>query len=197
MSDFTLKGRMGVELSTVLKGCCVDSILAWRPALVGQKNRCLYCDNVMKTVRAGEVNLASSAGFVTDLQKSADPELIVGEVCFSKKRFPAAADVQEWCAGHEFPAFKNILEEEMVWRVKLASLAPDTSRAVWAATGVVAVLGLEKIDTGNMASGGQVNPSQGAPADDKKDETTEEPETDAMKDLLSAFKTRLETLVRR
>jgi len=208
MSDaVNFNGKLGVETINILKGCCVDTILAWRPQLIGQKARCLYCDNPLKSVRAGEVAAPEWTGMLGECRKDiAAPDLVFGEIWFSKKRFPDTSVVTTWCIERGVEAGLDIAQDDMAFKVKTADVIPGTERVLWAAPGVVAVAGVAKqaMGMGDMAAAGVMAPAQGAAPqlgdikikDEGDDKTTTEP-TQLPKDLLSAFNMKLEALVRR
>jgi len=208
MSDkVSFNGKLGVEMITTLKGCCVDTILAWRPQLIGQKARCLYCDNPLKSVRAGEIAAPEWTGMLNECSKEiAAPDLVFGEIWFSKKRFADAGTVSVWCSERGVESGLGISQDDMAFKVKTAEVVPGTERVLWAAPGVVAVAGVAKqaMGMGDMAAAGVMAPAQGAkpglgdiamkPEGD--DKTTEEP-SQLPKELLAAFNMRLDALVRR
>ena len=178
MSELRLEGRLGVEIINPLKGCCVDSMLAWRPQVIGEKNKCLFCDNPMKTVRAGEAVAPNWTGMLNETKLLKEPDsFCIGSLFFSEKRFRDKMSVDQWCKerGMDGVAIEKL--DDMAYVVRLAEVVPDTERILWAAPGVVAAAGVSKIDTGALASGGMLNPlQQGLPeespgtTEDSKDE---------------------------
>jgi len=180
MSDLRLEGKLGVELIKPLRGCCADTILAWRPQVIGEKRKCLFCDNPMKTVRAGEAAPPEWTGMLNETKSaSEEAEFTVSQLWFSEKRFSDTFAVEKWCEerGLESP---SVEKEEMGYKISMGEITPDTDRAVWAAPGVVAVIGLAKMDTGAMSGGGMLNPLQGGVKEE--DETEETPENKRAKE---------------
>lgn len=183
MSELRLDGRLGVEMVSPMKGCCVDSILAWRPQVIGEKNKCIFCDNPMKTVRAGEAAAPEWTGMLNETRKDCeDPEFVVAELWFSEKRFNDPLAVEKWCEERGIDGQKVSSEDRMAYRIALKEIVRDTERAVWAAPGVVALLGLvktEKMNTGDMAGGGLLNPlQQGGGKKEEEEEESSETEED-------------------
>lgn len=174
MDELILEGKLGVEMINPLKGCCADSILAWRPLLIGQKQHCLYCDNPMKTVRAGEMGAPECTGMLNETRfQENTSEFGVGEIWFSEKRFDSPAAVELWCKERGLEG-TDIVSDGVAYKAALGAIVADTERAVWAAPGVIAVVGLAKIDTGSMVTGGMLHPFQSVDA--KKPEKVEEQE---------------------
>lgn len=157
-----LSGRLGVEAVRDLKGCCVDSILAWRPHLIGEKTRCLFCDNPMKSIRPGDFSF-SDFGFFPNKDREG-PEQSFSALWFSCKRFENPEKVKEWCEERDIPLKSIEQPDDMVYRVKLGDVEPGTAKALWAAQGVVATIGVSKVAAADMVEGGMVNPTQGTPA---------------------------------
>lgn len=178
MSELRLEGKLGVELINPLRGCCVDSILAWRPQVIGEKNKCLFCENPMKTVRAGEAAPPEWTGMLneTHIDREA-PEFAVAELWFSEKRFSDPIAVEKWCEDRGLSGFSVEKSDGMARKISLAEIIPDTERALWAAPGVVALAGLAKMDTGSLSGGGMLNPLQGGVKEEKKEEDEETEET--------------------
>ena len=174
MSELRLEGRLGVELIKSLRGCCVDSILAWRPHVIGEKNKCLFCENPMKTVRAGDAAVPEWTGMLneTHVEREA-PEFSVAELWFSEKRFSDASAVEKWCGERGMSGLSIEKSDGMAYKVPVAEIVPDTERVLWAAPGVVALVGLAKMATGDMAGGGMLNPLQGGVKEEDEMSTPE------------------------
>jgi hypothetical protein len=161
MSELRLEGRLGVELIQPLRGCCVDSILAWRPQVIGEKHKCLFCDNPMKTVRAGEAAPPEWTGMLNETHMDREaPEFSVAELWFSEKRFDDPTVVERWCDERGMSDASVVKTDGMAYKVSLGEIVQDTDRAVWAAPGVIALIGLAKMDTGSLATGGMLHPLQ-------------------------------------
>lgn len=178
MSELRLEGKLGVELINPLRGCCVDSILAWRPQTIGEKHKCLFCDNPMKTVRAGEAAPPEWTGMLNETHKEKPAsEFSVSELWFSEKRFGDPTEVEQWCEERGLQPPSVDKADSMAYKISLGEIVPDTERAVWVAPGVVALVGLSKMDTGSLAGGGMLNPLQGG-TKEKKEEEEESSETE-------------------
>lgn len=186
MNGLRLEGRLGVETVNALRGCCAESILGWRPQTIGEKHKCLYCDNPMKTIRAGEHAGPEWVGMLNETHiERAAPEVAVSSIWFSSKRFDALK-AERWCEERGLVGKTPEQVDGSAYRVVLGKTAEDTERAVWAAPGVLAIIGIAKMDTGSLATGGSLNPlQQGAAAEEE--ETTpapkEEPEAPEEKSL--------------
>ena len=189
MSDLRLEGRLGVEMISPLRGCCVDTMTKWRPANVGEKHKCMYCENTLKTIRAGEPPAVEFSGMMNETNAAAaTPDFAVSTFWFSKHRFADESKVAKWCEDRGIKA--NIgKSEDFAFRVNVDNnVVASTERSVWAAPGVLAVVGISKMGMGDMATGGQLNPLQsGASADvvepAKKDEVTETETTPVNKSI--------------
>ena len=175
MSELHLEGKLGVELIKPLQGCCVDSILAWRPQVIGEKRKCLFCDNPMKTVRAGDAAPPEWSGMLNETHAEQEaPEFSVAELWFSEKRFADSLAVEKWCGERGMEGIPVEKVDGMAYKIPLAEIIQDTERVVWAAPGVVALVGLAKMDTGSLAGGGMLNPLQGGVKEEDETEETEE-----------------------
>jgi hypothetical protein len=172
-------GRLGVEVPGLMKGCCVESMLEWRPQTVGQKLACRYCNSTLKTIRAGETPHSLFTGDLGEYKRETEePEMVIGGLYFSVRKFASVDAVKAWAKDRE------IGEPEQVenvgghaYHVSIERLAPETIRAVWIAPGVIAEVGVSEkegpsqggqasmhspgITTTSMASGGLALPDQG------------------------------------
>jgi len=174
MSELNLDGRLGVETINPVQGCCVDTILEWRPRLTGQKNKCLFCENPMKTIQAGEAVQPQWTGMLNETHIEREAQSFgVASIWFSKKKFSNQSAVKSWCMDKGIGA-NRIEEDYMSYAVLVGKVVPDTERVLWADKGVVSVFGIEKMESSDMASGGALHPYQAADA--KKDEKEEEEE---------------------
>ena len=197
MTDSRLEGKLGIECVTVFKGCCADTVLDWKPRMIGEKNTCMFCGNPMKTIRAGEVDTANYTGMLneTAYKEDEDPNLIFAELWFTERRFNLD-QVKEWCDARSIQPSAFYESDGMAFRVKLAEFEEDTARMVWAAPGVIAVAGVRKMGLADMAGGGLINPTLGTPpveettTPDSGDATTTEKEGEGS-DILQAFSLRL------
>ena len=178
MDEPRLKGRLGVEFITPIQGCCVDAILKWRPQVIGQKSSCIFCDNMLKTIRAGEVSDSEWTGMMNETKIERDvPSFSVASMWFSKKKFSCASDAQTWCVEHGINS-DNVQEDDASYFVEVNRVIADTERVVWAAPGVVSIFGVSKMNTNDMSSAGMLHSYQSADAkDDKKEEACDESET--------------------
>jgi len=176
MSELHLEGKLGVETIGPIKDCCVEALVAWRPQTLGQKHKCLYCDNPMKTIRASEVSDPEWTGMLneTKIERSV-PELAVSSIWFTKKRFPTESSVSKWCSARGLGS-SSIADNGTAFNVSAAKIIPETERAMWAAPGVLAILGVSKMTTDSMASGGMLHPQQGGVAAEESDTETDESE---------------------
>lgn len=166
---FNLNGRLGIETIRPVQGCCVETMLKWRPNIIGQKSQCLYCDNGFKAIRAAELDNVEWTGMVNETRKEVTvQDLGAAEIWFSKRKFADIGDVMQWCDERAIEVTRQD-DSEMAYRVVLGKALPGTERVVWASPGVMSVVGVvSKIDTGDMSAGGQLHPYQG-PNDDKID----------------------------
>jgi hypothetical protein len=165
MSELRLEGRLGVETISPLRGCCVDSLLKWHPRMVGERTKCMYCENPMKAIRAGDTSDPTWTGMMNEAKfERSNDALSASSLWFSQKKFQTSSDVSRWCAERGMSGAK-VESVDSAFRVVLGKSLESSDRAVWAAPGVIAVCGICKMDTGDMASGGMINPSQGAQAD--------------------------------
>lgn len=203
MADLNLNGRLGVEVLRDLQGCCIDSILAWRPQVIGQKNRCLFCSNPMKSVRAGEVNDDVWTGAILETRKDmVAPTLCFGEIWFSKRRFFDAQDALNWCFKRGLKVTKVEDRDENAFCLKIGEIFSDTARIIWAAPGVAAVVGVMKVDTADLSPGGLLAPSQGGEKEEEEnnDDANEKDEDFAefslpLKSALDKFHNKLDSLL--
>jgi len=181
MAGLDLDGRIGIEAVQDVRGCCVDSILAWRPRIVGAKHKCLYCDNPFKAIRAAELSDDRWTGMLneTRYQKSV-PDFELGSLWFSRKRFANSSKVKEWCIERGLQVDSIDASDNMAVRVDVQRLLPGSERIVWAAPGVLSVVGVTKMDTADMAAGGALHPFQGLTNQEEEETTTtSESETEA------------------
>jgi hypothetical protein len=178
MADLRLEGKLGVETVSPLRGCCINTIIKWRPQLIGQKCRCMFCDNPLKTIRAGEEASPEWTGLINETRiERAVPEFALATMWFSDRKFSSVDNVNNWCSERGMTA-KGVSFDGMAYRVDFAKTVNGTERAVWAAPGVIAVVGILKMDTGDMAGGGSLHPLQQGVAEPRKDEKEEETKTE-------------------
>ena len=175
MSDLQLQGRLGVELVSIMKGCCADSIVQWRPRVIGQKHSCAYCDNPMKTVSAGEVADPEWSGMLneTRYQDNGEREFAIKSLWFAGRNFTDEDAVKNWCADHELANADVQNADSMSFCVKnVSEVVEGTERVLWAAPGVLAEVGLAKegdaMSTDGLESGGMLHPHQGKVEDENK-----------------------------
>jgi hypothetical protein len=175
------KGRLGIEVIGQMQGCCVQSILDWRPQMLGQKMACRYCDTHMKTIRAGEIVSQLFDGGLNECNREVElPEIVIGGLHFSAKKFASTDAVRNWFSARDLGAPDEIKEDQHAFSVEIERVVPESVRAVWIAPGVIGVIGIAEkqvatgggqasmsspgISTISMASGGMVNPQQGPAA---------------------------------
>lgn len=181
MGELRLEGRLGVEAVCPVKGCCVNTVLSWRPQMIGQKTKCMFCDNPLKTIRATDTEQPNWSGMLNETKiERGEPELGASDLWFSRKKFASEDAVRVWCDERGMSDVKVDSFDGDAYRVVLGKSMPETERLVWAAPGVLASIGVMKIDTGSMATGGMLHPLQqgGQVVEDptkgnKKEETTE------------------------
>lgn len=181
------EGRLGVEFMGEMGGCCAKAILKWRPNVIGQRHTCSYCGATMKTVRAGEGPPREFHGGLNETRIEAlVPDLVVGGLFFSTEKFASTERADLWMSERDIPAKAALLDMHAHYAL-VKRLAPDTARAVWAAPGVIAEVGVAEeavaekqgaaatgggqasmhspgITTASMAAGGTSHPSQGPAA---------------------------------
>ena len=196
MSELRLEGRLGVEMISPLRDCCVNTMTKWRPANVGEKHKCMYCENTLKTIRAGDAPAVEYSGMMNETMRTAvAPNFAVANFWFSKHRFADESKVAKWCEDRGIST-KLMKSEDMAFCVNVDSdIVQGTERSVWASPGVLAVIGVSKMGMGDMAGGGQLNPlQQGAACDTapaaKKEEVTEtetEPVAKSVQDFNAAL----------
>jgi hypothetical protein len=141
------EGRLGVEVIGKTQGCCVDTILKWRPQMVGQKRTCTYCDVTMKVVRAGEVMAPEFTGGLNEWKREIDqPELVIGGLFFSSEKFLTEKAIGEWLEDREIDADQDVVIEldNFAYYVPLERLMPDSVRSLWVAPGVMGELGISE-----------------------------------------------------
>lgn len=160
MSELKLNGRLGMETVNVAKGCCVESMQKWSPRMSGDKTHCMYCGNLLKAVRAGEFQDFQWTGMLNEALKSVDNSPIsVQSIWFLRSRFsPEAAS--EWLASRGLP-HQITKEDEFCLITGQDEVEEETERFVFADKGVLASIGLSKMETSGMTSGGLINPTQG------------------------------------
>ena len=173
-------GRLGIDVVGKMQGCCIDAILKWRPSLVGQKSTCPYCNTMMKTIRAGEVLSSSFNGGINEHKRMVEePEIVVGSLFFSNKKFASVEAIKTWMEEREVQGDVEELDDHARC-VQLERILPESARAVWVAPGVVGEIGVAEktgpaqggqasmsppaITTTSMAGGGTTNPTQGPAA---------------------------------
>lgn len=175
-------GRLGIEVVGKMKGCCVESVLDWKPQMLGMKLACRYCNNVMKTIRAGEViSHAFNGGFGRDKSEITEPELCIGGLYFSTKKFAGEEAVKSWMQKRECGEPEEIHDiDGRAFYVPVERILPQSLRLIWAGAGVLAELGVSEkqvvtgggqasmqspgITTTSLATGGMNDPSQGPAA---------------------------------
>jgi hypothetical protein len=199
MSDLRLEGRLGVEMISPLRGCCVDTMTKWRPANVGEKHKCMYCENTLKTIRAGDAPAVEYSGMMNETQNAAaTPAFSVSAFWFSKHRFAEESKVTKWCDERGLQS-KITKSEDMAFCVNVDNIVSGTERAVWAAPGVLAIVGISKMGMGDMGSGGQLNPLQQGAACDvasaaKEEKVESETETEPVAKSVLDFNAALEKI---
>lgn len=175
-------GRLGVEVAGKMKGCCVESMLDWKPLMIGQKLACRYCSGTMKTIRAGEMPHSFFTGTMGEFRKEEDAiEMMIGGLYFSAKRFETPEDVTRWTEKREIGKPETIEDiNGHAFYIPIERLRPETIRAVYIAPGVIAEIGISEkngptgagqatmqppgITTTSLASGGMTHPDQGPAA---------------------------------
>lgn len=206
MAEFSLKGRLGVEIVGVLKGCCIESLGGWKPRIIGSRGECFYCGTVFKTIRAGDMSNLSWSGGLNETQKSVEDVVMdCGSIWFCTKKFDSPESVLSWCEHRGITP--NVLKapDEMAFQIDLCKLLDGSERIVWADKGVFAVYGvLEKIDTGDIEDSGDLNSYQGPKSDERYDleeeevvdeeDTTTPEEVFEEKGLMAAFDMQLDKL---
>jgi len=171
-------GRLGIEVMGKMAGCCIETIVKWRPSMIGLKRECSYCNSFMKTIRAGEV-LAPvfTGGMLEHHVEVEEPELVIGGLHFAASKFPTVESVERWMADRDIEGNVSKMDEHAFFLPMGESLFEESSRMVWVAPGVVGEIGVSEkqvatgggqasmsspgITTTSMASGGELNPSQG------------------------------------
>jgi hypothetical protein len=173
MSGLRLECRLGIETVNKLQGCCVDSILAWRPQNIGERHKCIFCDNPMKAIRAAELSSQEWSGMLNEAKFEREAQaLTASSLWFSGKRFNSTDAVSKWCSDRGMEG--SIERTSDGYRVTVGKSVADTERAVWASPGVLAIFGIAKMDTGSLATGGSLNPlQQGAAAEEETTGKTE------------------------
>lgn len=173
-------GRLGIEIVGKVKGCCVETILDWRPQMIGQKLACHYCNGFMKTVRAGEVlSQVFNGGFGLDKTEFKEPELSIGGLYFSTKRFENEEQVKSWMQARECGEPEEVQNlNGHAFYAPIERVLPQSLRLVFAGAGVLAEIGVSEKDvtgagqmsmqppaftTTSMAGAGTAHPAQ-APA---------------------------------
>jgi len=181
MSELTLNGRLGMETINKARGCCVASMLKWSPRMVGDKHKCMYCDNTLKAIRAGEFSGNLWNGSMNETTKdTTEPPFTVNSIWFLRS-IHTVDSAKSWLSDHGL--YKDDLsEDEFAITSEQEEVVPESERFVFADKGVLAVVGVQKMDTGDMGSGGLANPTQGA-----DDFIAEEEDIDAGGDELAAF----------
>jgi hypothetical protein len=152
------EGRLGVEVIGKTQGCCVDTILKWRPQMVGQKRSCTYCNVTMKVIRASEVITQEFTGGLNEYRRELiQPELVIGGLYFSIDKFASDEAVGNWLEDREIDADADVVVEldNFAHYVALERLMPESVRHLWVAPGVVGELGVaeKQVATG----GGQAS----------------------------------------
>jgi len=156
------EGRLAIEVIGKTQGCCVDTILKWRPQMTGQKRTCTYCDVTMKVVRAGEVVNQEFTGGLNEYKREiSQPDLVIGGLYFSLEKFPTEKAVGAWLEDREVDADADVVVEldNFASYVALERLMPDSVRNLWIAPGVMGELGIAEKQT----AVGQGMASQAAP----------------------------------
>lgn len=174
------EGRLGVEVVGRMGGCCAQMMLKWRPQMIGQRNSCSYCGVVMKSIRAGEAEAPNYTGGLNEhLRVPKAPDLVLGGLYFEAAKFATTDKADEWMDDRDIVAKAEELDMHAHY-APIERLLPDTVRAVWAAPGVIAEIGVTEkqvatgggqasmhspgITTTSMAAGGTSHPDQQGPA---------------------------------
>jgi hypothetical protein len=169
-------GRLGVEVVGKMGGCCIESILEWRPQMLGQMNKCRNCGSSMKTIRPTEfAQMAFNGQFGRDHSEVEEPKVVMGGIFFSQKKFADVEAVKSWMEKHEVAPPADILPiEEYAFYVPIERILPESTRFVYAGAGVLAEVGVAEkqvatgggqasmsspgITTTSMATGGMSSP---------------------------------------
>lgn len=175
-------GRLGIEVIGKMAGCCIETIAKWRPQMIGLKRECSYCNSFMKTIRAGEVlSPVFTGGMLEHHVEVEEPELSIGGLYFSSSKFPTEKMVERWMADRDMEGEISKIDEHAFFLPVGEPLFADSIRMVWVAPGVVGEVGVSEkqvatgggqasmsspgITTTSMASGGELFPAQGIPAE--------------------------------
>lgn len=175
------EGRLGIEVIGKMLGCCVGTIIKWRPQYIGQRQTCGYCNSSMKTIRAGEMEGDQNfTGALNECRiERAAPNLVLGGLYFQATRFPDLSLVERWLEDRDVAGQVQAFDQHAHY-VPIERLQPVTVRAIWVAPGVVGEVGIAEkdgmpaqggqasmhspgISTVGMMSGGTLHPSQGMP----------------------------------
>jgi len=174
-------GRLGIEVLGKMAGCCADTIAKWRPQMVGEKRECIYCNQFMKTIRAGEV-LAPvfTGGMLEHHVEVEEPELSIGSLFFTSTKFPTPESIERWLADRDMEGEISKMDDHAHAVMIGDAIFGDSSRMVWVAPGVVGEIGVSEkqmatgggqasmsspgMTTTSMASGGDLHPHQGPAA---------------------------------
>lgn len=175
MRNFSFKGRLGVEAVGNIAGCCISTLTKWRPRYLGESRKCWSCGTTLKTVGADDYDTREFTGMMNEVHKEGPHNSpVLAALWFFKEKFPEKEDVLFWLKDRDLPAHANHVDD-MAWCSTIKEVLPDTEHYLWCAPGVMAVVGLAKMDTGGMASGGMMNPTQGGyPEDENEDEFSDE-----------------------
>jgi len=174
-------GRLAVEVTGKMGGCCVGTIVKWRPQNIGEKRTCSYCESYLKTIRAGEVlSPVFTGGILEHHREVAEPELTIGGLYFASGRFASEEAVRKWMADRDMAGDVAKVDEHAFYLPVDGSLMADSVRLVWVAPGVVGEIGVSEkqvavgggqasmsspgITTTSIASGGDLFPAQGPAA---------------------------------
>ena len=192
MSALNLQGRLGVEAINPIRGCCIESLSKWVPRMSGEKTECLYCANIFKTVCAVDTVGKDFTGMLNECKNEPEKRTEAAEsLWFTEKKFPSPEAVKDWCAERGI-GLKSLARDEFAFVGKCSDVLGGTEKVLWAAPGVFAVIGVEKVDTGDLMSGGMLSPAQGV----QTEEETTTPEVTEKDYSYTSFEKTLDALVK-
>jgi hypothetical protein len=130
MSELRLEGRLGVETVSPLRGCCVDTMLKWRPQTLGEKRRCMYCENPLKTIRASDAAPAECTGMLNETSiERAEPSFSVSSIWFGKNRFQSESKVNDWCNARGLDS-AVVKSDNDTYSIEFANVQAGSERAM-------------------------------------------------------------------
>lgn len=181
MTDTTInqlvRGRVGAQIEGPVSRCCVDTLLKWHPRMSGQLNKCIYCDAFMKSMSTSCSDAPAYRGILKETEADSTQRLELAKAFFDKRAYVNHDAVHDFVMKH-IPVAKDMAIQDDGAFFSIGELPKsgtyDKSFIVPVGRGVIFVCkeaGAGAQTTGDLFSGGALNPTQGQmkDSDDKHD----------------------------